>query len=218
MIAIAIILKVQQQLGADECRRACKARRFQHRQHLQGAFTALVGAVHASRNAQAHAVAGLGRETLGSAGTENHLAAHQRTQGRLEQWVVCLGGDDLDVFGKAAALTEQVGLGIERAGLANGECDFRSLAQLFKPVAVVVAAAEHLDFQVARVAQQLLLQLADHPVLESEQQQQWGDHRHQRSGHAQGDLAVVPEVGQRQLDQQAEAPMPGVQSVSLLRR
>ena len=143
------------------------------------------------------------------------MVATQAALRQVQQRIVGVRGDDFGVFDKALQAHQQVGLSVQRAGLPNGKTDLGLLAQALDPVGVVIAAAEHFHFKVARVAEQLVLQLADYPVLEPEQQQQRGDHRHQRRGDAKRNLAVMPEVFHRQRTEQAEATNPWLQSVFL---
>jgi hypothetical protein len=208
------MLKIQQQLRADERRGAGKAHSGNNRLHAQSALATFIDFVEAAADAQSHAVADLDFEALCRALAEDQLIALQRAEFAGQQRVVGRGRDHFDVVDKAPTLAKQVGLGIQRAGLANRKANLGPLLQALQPGLVVMAAAEHLHFEVARVAEQFLLQLADYPMLEAEQQQQRRDHRHQRRGHAQRHVAVMPEVGQRQPDQQRQALIPRVQNGS----
>jgi len=162
-----------------------------------------------------HAIADLGLQALCGAGAEDHLIADRIELRQVQLRIAGFGGDDFRAFDEALHADQQVGLSVERAGLAEGKTGFRTLAQTLDPGTVIVAVAEHLHLEVAWVAQQFILQLADHPVLEAKQQQQRCNHRHQRRSDAQRDLAVMPEVLQRQCAQQAQAVSPLVQTVSL---
>src|SRR5690606_32662673 len=115
---------------------------------------------------------------------ENHLAGLQRAGGCIQQWIADSGGKDFGAVDKASATAKQVSLGVERASHPEGKAGFGSLLQNTQPLFVVVATAEQFDFQITWVAQQFVLQLADHSMLEPEQQQQRGNHSDKRSGDA----------------------------------
>ena len=106
-------------------------------------------------------------------------------------------GDEADVdrLGAEAPLSacggEQADGGGDAAGLRHGIADIRPLPQFLEKGPAVFAAADGHDFQISRIADKALLQIADDAVADPEKDEQGREHGRQREHAAGGKRALV---------------------------